>query len=209
MILETFQVGWLQCNCTILGDETTREAIVIDPGDNALEIMERLRELNLTAKEVVCTHTHIDHVSAIHDLQEQIDTRVSIHKADLPLFEKLDLQAQWLGVPAPQRGAVDRFLQDGDAVACRGIEIGAIHTPGHTPGSTTFHFRGDRDILFAGDTLFRQGIGRTDLWGGSYPEIMRSIQNKLMTFGDDTLVISGHGQSTTVGHERRLNPFLK
>jgi glyoxylase-like metal-dependent hydrolase (beta-lactamase superfamily II) len=209
MIVETFQVGWLQCNCTILGDETTREAIVIDPGDDADEIIEHLRELNLTLKQVVCTHTHIDHVSAIHDLQQRANLQVSFHKADLPLFEKLDVQAQWLGAPAPQRGAVDRFLQDGDAVSCHGVEIGVIHTPGHTPGSSTFHLEGDRDILFTGDTLFRQGIGRTDLWGGSYPEIIRSIQHKLMAFRDDTLVIAGHGQSTTVGRERRENPFLK
>jgi glyoxylase-like metal-dependent hydrolase (beta-lactamase superfamily II) len=209
MIVETFQVGWLQCNCTILGDEVSREAIVIDPGDNADQIIERLGQLNLTLKEIVCTHTHIDHISAIHDLQERINTSVSIHKADLLLFEKIDVQAQWLGVPAPPRGAVDRFIEDGDAVGCSGVEIGVIHTPGHTPGSSTFHLRADRDILFTGDTLFRQGIGRTDLWGGSQPDIMRSIQNKLMAFNDDTLVIAGHGQSTTVGHERRLNPFLK
>ncbi|HEX4996857.1 MAG TPA: MBL fold metallo-hydrolase [Terriglobia bacterium] len=209
MILETFPVGWLQCNCTILGDEVTREAIVIDPGDDAKEIMAHLHRLKLTLKEVVCTHTHIDHVSAIHDLQERVNARASIHRADLALFEKLDLQAQWLGVPAPRRGSVDRLLEDGDAVSCQGVEIGAIHTPGHTPGSATFQLRADRDVLFTGDTLFRQSIGRTDLWGGSLPEIMRSIQGRLMPFGDDTLVIPGHGPSTTIGRERRENPFLR
>jgi len=132
----------------------------------------------------------------------------AIHKADLLLFEKLDVQAQWIGVPMPKRGAIHQFLQDGEAVACRGIEIGAIHTPGHTPGSTSFQLTGDRNVLFTGDTLFAQSIGRTDLWGGSHPEIIRSIQKKLMTFDDDTLVIPGHGESTTIGHERRYNPFL-
>jgi len=209
MIIETFPVGWLQCNCTILGNEETREAIVIDPGDDPLEIISRLEKHGLTAKQIVCTHTHIDHVGAICELQEGADTPAAIHKADLFLFEKLEVQAQWIGMPAPKRGAIDHFVQDGDAVACRGVEMGVIHTPGHTPGSTTFHLAGDRNILFTGDTLFAQSVGRTDLWGGSQAEIIASIQKKLMTFDDDTLVIAGHGQSTTIGHERRYNPFLR
>ncbi len=208
MIIETFPVGWLQCNCTILGDENTREAIIIDPGDNPREILARLEKHGLTAKQIVCTHTHIDHVGAICDLQERGQVPAAIHKADLFLFEKLDVQAQWIGMPMPKRGAIDQFIQDGDAIACQGVEIGAIHTPGHTPGSTSFHLTGDRNILFTGDTLFAQSIGRTDLWGGSHLEIIASIQKKLMTFDDDTLVIAGHGQATTIGHERRYNPFL-
>jgi glyoxylase-like metal-dependent hydrolase (beta-lactamase superfamily II) len=209
MIIDTFPVGWLRCNCTIIGDEVTREAIVIDPGDDPNEILARLEKHGLTAKQIVCTHTHIDHVGAIHQLQQRIETPASIHKADLFLFEKLDVQAQWIGMPMPQRGVIDHFVQDGSAVACAGVEVGVIHTPGHTPGSTTFHLAGDRNILFTGDTLFAQSIGRTDLWGGSHPEIISSIQRKLMTFDDDTLVIAGHGESTTIGHERRYNPFLK
>src|SRR5437016_2084928 len=209
MIIETFPVGLLQCNCTILGDEETREAIVIDPGDDPLEILQRLEKHGLTAMQIVCTHTHIDHVGSISELQERANTPAAIHKADLFLFEKLDVQAQWIGMPMPKRGAIEHFVQDGDAVACHGVEMGVIHTPGLTPGSTTFHLAGDRNILFTGDTLFMQSIGRTDLWGGSYQEIIRSIEKKLMTFGDDTLVIAGHGQSTTIGHERRYNPFLK
>ena len=209
MIIETFPVGWLQCNCTILGDEETREAIVIDPGDDPDEILARLAKHGLTAKQIVCTHTHIDHVGAIFELQERMQSPASIHKADLFLFEKLDMQAQWIGMPMPKRGVIDRFIEDGAGIACNGIEIGAIHTPGHTPGSTSFLLPGDQNILFTGDTLFAQSIGRTDLWGGSHPQIINSIQKRLMTFGDDTLVISGHGKSTTIGHERRYNPFLK
>jgi hydroxyacylglutathione hydrolase len=209
MIIETFPVGWLQCNCTILGDEATREAIVIDPGDDPDEILKRLAKHGLTAKQIVCTHTHIDHVGAIFELQERMQSPASIHKADLLLFEKLDMQAQWIGMPMPKRGVIDHFIEDGAGITCNGIEIGAIHTPGHTPGSTTFLLPGDRNILFTGDTLFAQSIGRTDLWGGSHPQIISSIQHRLMTFGDDTLVISGHGKSTTIGHERRYNPFLK
>ena len=209
MIIETFPVGWLQCNCTILGDEQTREAIVIDPGDDPLEILARLEKHGLTAKQIICTHTHIDHVGAISELQERMEAPAVIHKADLFLFEKLDMQAQWIGMPMPKRGTIEHFVQDGDAVACQGVEIGVIHTPGHTPGSSSFHLVNDRNILFTGDTLFAESIGRTDLWGGSQPEIIASIQKKLMSFNDDTLVIPGHGQATTVGHERRYNPFLK
>jgi glyoxylase-like metal-dependent hydrolase (beta-lactamase superfamily II) len=209
MIIETFPVGWLQCNCTILGDEQTREAIVIDPGDDPQEILAHLERHGLTPKQILCTHTHIDHVGAIYELQERAGTPASIHKADLFLFEKLDVQAQWIGIPMPKRGAIEHFVEDGGAVVCHGVELGVIHTPGHTPGSASFHLAGDRNILFTGDTLFAQSIGRTDLWGGSHPQIIASIQKKLMRFDDDTLVISGHGQRTTIGHERRYNPFLK
>ena len=209
MIIETFPVGLLQCNCTILGDEETGEAIVIDPGDDADKILKTLAKHGLKPKQIICTHTHIDHVGGIDDLQKKSGVPAAIHKADLTLFEHLDVQAQFIGLPAPNAGVIDSYVQDGDAVACHGIELGVLHTPGHTPGSTSFHLRSDRNILFTGDTLFRQSIGRTDLWGGSYEEIIRSIQQKLMTFDDDTLVISGHGPSTTIGTERRNNPFLK
>lgn len=208
MIVETFPVGPLQCNCTILGDEVTREAIVVDPGDNPEQILARLAKHQLHLKQVVITHTHIDHVGAISNLQETSGTAAAIHKADLFMLDKLEVQAQWIGIQTPKRGTIDRYISDGDAVAVRGIELGVIHTPGHTPGSLTFVLPGDRDILFTGDTLFKNSIGRTDLWGGSYPEIITSIQRKLMIFNDDTLVISGHGPSTTIGHERRSNPFL-
>ncbi len=209
MIIETFPVGLLQCNCTILGDEETRDAIIVDPGDDAEKILKALEKHSLKPKQIICTHTHIDHVGAIDELQQKLGVPAAIHKADLMLFEKLDVQAQWSGLPTPKAGAIDSFIQDGDAVACCGIELGVLHTPGHTPGSTTFHLAGDRNILFTGDTLFMQSIGRTDLWGGSYEDIIRSIQRKLMTFDDETLVICGHGQPTTIGHERRYNPFLQ
>jgi glyoxylase-like metal-dependent hydrolase (beta-lactamase superfamily II) len=208
MIIETFPVGLLQCNCTILGDENTHEAIVIDPGDNPDEILARVAKHQLQLKQIVITHTHIDHVGAIYELQEKSGTSASIHKADLLLLDKLDVQASWIGMNAPRRGAIDRYVSDGDSVAVNGIELGVIHTPGHTPGSLTFVLPGDRNILFTGDTLFQNSIGRTDLWGGSYPQIISSIQRKLLTFDDDSLVIAGHGRSTTIGHERRNNPFL-
>ena len=209
MIVETFPVGMLQCNCTILGNEQTGEAIVIDPGDDPETIIERLMFHRLTLKEIVCTHTHIDHVGAIFELQQKTGSRASIHHADLFLFEKLDVQAEWLNMPAPKPGHIEGRLNDGSAVACSGVEIGVLHTPGHTPGSTCFILPGDRSTLFAGDTLFRNSIGRTDLWGGSTTDILSSIHNKLMGLDDETLVIAGHGPSTTVGHEKRNNPFLR
>ena len=208
MIIETFTVGVLRCNCTIVGDEQSREAIVIDPGDDPDLIVSRLNFHKLSLKEIVCTHTHIDHVGAIFELQQKAGVRAAIHKADLFLFDQLDVQAQWLGMPAPRRGTIDEYLIDGNAVACAGVELGVIHTPGHTPGSTCFLLQGDRNTLFAGDTLFQNGVGRTDLWGGSAPQILSSIKNKLMTLDEDTLVIAGHGPATTVGRERRSNPFL-
>jgi glyoxylase-like metal-dependent hydrolase (beta-lactamase superfamily II) len=209
MIIETFPVGLLQCNCTILGDEETREAIVIDPGDDSEEILRRLKKHGLELKRMICTHTHIDHVGAIHGIQQRIATPASIHEADLFLYEKLDEQARFTGIPTPPAGVIDSFVKDGDSITCRGVEIGVLHTPGHTPGSITFHLPSTRSILFTGDTLFMRSIGRTDLWGGSFPQIIASIQNKLMTFNDDTVVVSGHGPSTTIGQERRLNPFLR
>ena len=199
----------LQCNCTILGDETTREAMVIDPGDDSGLILEKLKRHGLTLKQIVCTHAHLDHIGAIFDLQQQAETSASIHKADLFLFDAIETQAEWLGMPPPKRGTIDRFLNDGSSVGCSGVELGVIHTPGHTPGSTCFLLGTERTILFAGDTLFRNSIGRTDLWGGSTPQILSSIHKKLMTLDDETLVIAGHGPSTTVGLERHNNPFLR
>lgn len=204
-----FTVGPFMENSYLVRRDGSDRALFVDPGDEAPKLLNAIDALGVTLEAILLTHTHIDHVGAIFDLQQRAGTPASIHHADLFLFEKIDVQAQWLGVEAPPRGSIDHFLKDGQAVACSGVEIGVIHTPGHTPGSTTFVLPGDRNILFAGDTLFRQGIGRTDLWGGSYAEIIPSIEKKLMTFDDDTLVIAGHGPSTTIGHERRHNPFLR
>jgi glyoxylase-like metal-dependent hydrolase (beta-lactamase superfamily II) len=183
--------------------------MVIDPGDDPDLILAKLKAHRLTLKEIVCTHTHIDHVGAIFELQRKAGVPASIHKADLFLFENLETQAEWLGMPAPKRGTIDRFLNDGSSVGCTGFELGVIHTPGHTPGSSCFLLANGRNILFAGDTLFQNSIGRTDLWGGSMSAIVSSIHRKLLTLDDDTLVIAGHGPSTTIGHERRNNPFLR
>ena len=209
MVVDTFQVGPLACNCTILGDEESGRAIVIDPGDDAEQILDRITDHNLTLVAMIATHAHIDHVSAVADLQDRSSATAAIHEKDLFLFEHLDAQADWLGVPHPSGGRIDRFLSDGDTVTSGGISLDVLHTPGHTPGSVTFHMESDRKVLFTGDTLFLRGVGRTDLWGGSMSDLMDSIRKRLLCFEDDALVIPGHGPSTTIGQERRENPFLR
>jgi glyoxylase-like metal-dependent hydrolase (beta-lactamase superfamily II) len=209
MIVETFPVGPLACNCTILADEESRRALVVDPGDDAGEILRRLGDRGLALGAMVSTHAHIDHVSAIAELQDASGAPASIHENDLFLYENLEAQAVWLGVRPPRKGRLDRFLEHGDVVSEGSIRLDVLHTPGHTPGSLSFHFENGRNVMFTGDTLFLHSVGRTDLWGGSMPDLLESIRKRLLCFDDETLVIPGHGPSTTIGRERRENPFLR
>lgn len=211
MIVEHFPVAPLGCNCVILGDEETKRAVVVDPGGEASKILARLEELGLSCEAIVHTHTHFDHVGATHELQEATGAPTMLHEADLFLYRGLQMQLDTFGVPlrAPEVAEVDRFLSDGDTVTAGGVEAGVVHTPGHTPGSLSFTIDGDRPVLVAGDTLFQGSIGRTDLWGGDLGQILDSIRGRLLTLPDDTLVITGHGPSTTIGAEKRLNPFLR
>ena len=209
MIVETFPVGKLQCNCTILGSEQTKEAVVIDPGDDIPFILSRLEHHGLTAKYAIATHGHIDHVGGFHQLKESIGTPVYLHPEDIFLYEALEMQARMIGVAAPAATMIDGHLSHGDEIGTGEIKLGVVHTPGHTPGSICFHSDGDSPCLFAGDTLFMGSIGRTDLWGGSYEQIMDSLRGRLVTLPDDTIVIPGHGPATTIGREKRLNPFLQ
>lgn len=210
MIVEHFQVGLLGCNCVILGDETTGEAIVVDPGGDVPLVLERLRKHGLRCTSIIHTHSHFDHVSGTREMQESTNATTMIHEEDLFLFQGLQMQLDSFGVPmrAPAPGEIDRFLVDGDAVRAGGVEAGVLHTPGHTPGSLCFLVAGDRPILCAGDTLFRQSVGRTDLWRSSSTDLLKSIESKLLTLPDETLVITGHGPTTTIGFEKRMNPFL-
>ena len=208
MILETFPVGPLQCNCTILGDEAAREAIVIDPGDEISRIHKRITALGLTLKQILITHAHIDHIGGALKLKRLTGAPILLNENDLPLVEMMDKQAAWLGVEPPETAPPDETLLDDQTVGLTTYPARIIHTPGHTQGSVCLHFA-PLKMVFAGDTLFAGSIGRTDLPGGDFEQILDSIRARLYTLPDETLVIPGHGPSTTIGNERRTNPFLR
>jgi len=210
VIVETFPVGMLQCNCTVLGDPVSKEAIVVDPGDDVEKVLAVLRKHGLTCKAILNTHTHIDHVGANHALREQTGARVMLHEADLPLYDNLKIQAEWMGgmMQAPPRGTVDEHVHQGDVVKAGALAAEVLHTPGHTPGSLCFHVAGEKPLLLAGDTLFQGSIGRTDLWGGDYEQELASIKTRLLALDEATRVICGHGPETTIGREKKRNPFL-
>jgi hydroxyacylglutathione hydrolase len=208
MIQEVIPVGMLQCNCYVLGDEATGDAIVIDPGDDIERVQQILTRHSLKPKYIVATHAHIDHVGGIEKLARATGAAVMMHQADLPLYQNLAAQAAWLGVRPPNAIDVDQFLREGDRVVWGSRALEVLHTPGHSPGSLCLHLRGDDERVFSGDTLFAASIGRTDLWGGSYPEILKSIEAKLLALPENTPVFPGHGPATSIGEERQSNPFL-
>jgi glyoxylase-like metal-dependent hydrolase (beta-lactamase superfamily II) len=219
LIHEIIPVGMLQCNCSILGDPETREAMVVDPGDEVERILEILRRHDLKVRAIVSTHTHIDHVGGLAQLHAATKAPVLIHEADLELYTHLEIQAQWLGVATPAMMRIEDFVKEGDAVRWGGFAARVLHTPGHTPGSISLVLEhggeglivtsGEGPRLLAGDTLFQGSIGRTDLWGGSTKDILKSIHEKLLTLPDETLVTPGHGANTTIGAERENNPYLR
>jgi len=210
VIIETFPVGVLGCNCSLVIDPTRKEAVVIDPGGDFDAIRERLTARGATVRAIVHTHTHIDHVGATPELQRWTGAPARIHEADRFLYDMLPVQAAMLGMGAVERCDVEGDLHDAASVSVGGFELAVLHTPGHTPGSVSFSLStGDTPLLFSGDTLFRGGIGHTDLWGGDTQLIMRSLRTRLLSLDDDTRVVPGHGPSTTIGEERRANPFLR
>jgi hydroxyacylglutathione hydrolase len=208
MIHEILPVGMLQCNCSILGDEGSGEAVVIDPGDEIERVQEVLSRYHLKVKYIVATHAHIDHVGGIDQLHRATRAPVLMHETDLPLYENMAIQAAWLGVQPPQVVELAEFLKEGDVLRWGGLALEVMHTPGHSPGSISLHLPGADRRIFSGDTLFHGSIGRTDLWGGDYKQILRSIESKLLLFPDKTPGYPGHGAPTTIGEERESNPFL-
>ena len=208
MILESFPVGPLRCNCTIVGDEVTHEAIVVDPGDNIPEILARLQKHDLTLRQIIVTHAHIDHVGGAALLKKATGAPVLLNQQDLELLGMMEMQAGWLGIAPPEVAAPDASAEDGLTVGLSTLTAEVLHTPGHTPGSICLLFP-QQALLLAGDTLFAGSIGRTDLPGGNPRQILRSLRERLLVLPDSTRVLPGHGPETTIGEERQSNPFLQ
>lgn len=208
MIHEILPVGALQCNCSILGDEQTREAVVIDPGDNIPEILAIVQRHGLKVKAIVITHAHIDHIGGAQKLKLATAAPVYMNENDAVLRDMLDVQADWLGIPAPEAVMIDTPARDGDTLRVGSTDLHVLHTPGHTQGSISLWIPSENKLL-AGDTLFRDSIGRTDLPGGDGRQILRSIRAKLLPLPEDAIVIPGHGSNTTIGREKQFNPFLR
>jgi hydroxyacylglutathione hydrolase len=208
MIHEILPVGILQCNCSIFGDEQSREAVVIDPGDEIAKILAVLAKHALSVKAIVITHAHIDHIGGAQKLKAATSAPVYMNSNDEELAGNLDVQAGWLGMPTPMRPEIDVPAREGDKVTLGPADFHILHTPGHTQGSISLWIPA-AEKLIAGDTLFMDSIGRTDLPGGDYDQILRSIHAKLLPLNDHTVVIPGHGPNTTIGRERARNPFLR
>jgi len=224
MIHEILPVGLLQCNCHVIGDPSTREAVVIDPGDDVDSILQVIARHGLKVRAILITHAHIDHVIGLKKMRQATGAQVLMHQADLKLYQAMEMQAEWIRWTTPDLAEVDDFLTEGKSIKWGEYELRVIHTPGHTEGSVCLYLPHDAanavadvssrrtvapGLLFAGDTLFEGSIGRTDLWGGSMREIIRSLKNKVLALPDDTVVFPGHGPSTTIGRERETNQFLR
>ena len=207
MIHEIFPVGPLQCNCSVIGDETSHEAIVIDPGADISRVLDVLERHGLRVTQILITHGHIDHVGGAMKLKQVTAAPILINKNDAPQLQMLDMQASWLGMKPPGEVTIDASLEDGASFQTESLRATVMHTPGHTEGSTCIYFPAEKKLI-AGDTLFAGSIGRTDLPGGNFEKIMRSLHERLMTLPDDVTVIPGHGPATTIGEEKETNPFL-
>lgn len=208
MIHEILPVGPLQCNCSIIGDEVSHEAMVIDPGDDISDIVAIIEKHNLKVKQIVITHAHIDHVGGAMKLRAATGAPILLNHNDYTLLKMLDLQADWIGMQSPGKVEVDHSLNEQDTVKAGSLTANVMHTPGHTEGSICLYFPAEKKLI-AGDTLFAGSIGRTDLPGGSFEKIMCSLHDKLLSLPDETAVVPGHGALTSIGAEREANPFLK
>jgi hydroxyacylglutathione hydrolase len=208
MIHEVLPVGMLACNCSVFGDEATREGLVVDPGDEIGRILEIIGRNGLTVKAIVVTHAHIDHIGGAQKLHRATGAPVYMNLEDSEMQAMLGMQAEWLGMETPEAVAIDVPANDGDRLVVGSTEFRVLHTPGHSRGSISLWIPGERKLV-AGDTLFRDSIGRTDLPGGDGRLILRSIHDKLLGLPEETVVIPGHGEMTTIGREKERNPFLR
>jgi glyoxylase-like metal-dependent hydrolase (beta-lactamase superfamily II) len=210
MIHEILPLGALQCNCSIFGDETTREAIVIDPGDgdDVNAVLAVLNQHQLTVKAIIITHAHIDHIGGAAKLKAQTGAPVHMNARDQVLYDRLEMQAGWLGMAVPEKTDIDTEARDGDRLRIGETDFHILATPGHTQGSVSVWIPAE-NTLVAGDTLFKDSIGRTDLPGGDGKQILRSIKDKLLSLPGDCTVVCGHGPNTSIEREKKRNPFLR
>jgi len=209
VILKKLVVGPFAANCYIIGSELTKEGVIIDPGDEARQTLKKVKDLQLDIKVIVLTHGHIDHIGGVKEVKEATGAEVAIHTDDAKSISGqegrlISMLVSGLSYPAPP--SPDRLLNGGDSIDIGDLNFLVLHTPGHTPGGICLLGNG---VVFTGDTLFKYGVGRTDLPGGSYSQLMNSLHTKLMVLPDETIVYPGHGPETTIGVERRGNPYLR
>jgi hydroxyacylglutathione hydrolase len=205
-VIKTFPVGPLQCNCSIIGDKLSGRALVIDPGGDADQIMAMINKLNLKVTAIIHTHAHLDHILAAGEIKKATGAPIYLHELDQFLWDMVEQQCAMFGVPSVSLPEPDQYLKDDQAIDCCGGV--AIHTPGHTPGSVSFWFE-QYKTLIAGDTLFLGSIGRTDLPGGDFEQIITSIKDRIYTLDDDAVVVTGHGPNTTIGNEKNANGYVR
>lgn len=208
LIRKTFSVPPLGCNCSIIGDPVTKQALVVDPGGAPERILHEIQVMGLTVKTVLHTHAHFDHFLASGDMKNATGARLCLHEADRELWSMLEIQCRMFGVPYKPVPSPDYWLQDEEKILFGNVTAIALHTPGHTPGSMSFHFP-EGKIVLAGDTLFRGSIGRTDLWGGDFDAIEASIRDRLYALDENTIVVTGHGPETEIGLEKESNQFVR
>lgn len=208
MTHDVLATGPLQCNCQILGDEESKTALVVDPGDDIPEIEQLVARRGLRVVKILFTHAHIDHIGRAADLKRSTGAPTWLHRLEIPVLESLDQQAAWVGMTPSEKVKIDHFYDEGDTVEFAGHELQVLFTPGHSPGSISLYIP-SLERLIAGDALFRDSIGRTDLPGGDTQQLLDSIRDKILTLPDETLVFPGHGRNTTIGRERLENPFLR
>lgn len=205
--IQMLTLGVVQTNCFVVGDTESGAAVVIDPADNAPAILRVVREKGWTVREILATHAHFDHVLAVQDLREATGAPFQLHEADLPLLQGMQLSGRLFGLEVPPPPEPDGFVEEGKPILMDGIRLDVLFTPGHSPGHVSYVLAA-QEVVFSGDCLFRGSVGRTDLPGGDYARLMRSIFEQLLPLGDGFTIAPGHMGLTTVGHERQTNPFL-